>query len=525
MEYFPAWIEAIVSDIRFALRSWRKSPGAIALAICTLAVAIGSTTVIFSVVKAILLNQLPYRDPARLVELNMDRGTAQRSVPPSLVTLSDLRTQSHLIESISVYGDSQNVTLEHGQARVLRGMRVSWDFFQTLGAQIQFGRTFLPDEELLGHDHEIILTHALWLDLFGGDPDAIGRTLDSSSLRAKVRVIGVLPANFHAPHMSNPIEWPQYFMPLGRDPGDDQCRSCGGSPAIARITRGATVPQAQAELNAITAKLVREYPNDYPEDSVVRLTPLRDAFVGRARSILWIVLAAVVFVLLIAAANLANLLLARATARGREIAIRAALGSGRGRIIRQLLTESLLLSLIAGAAGVMLAYWAISVLGPIAPREIPRVDEIRIDSSILLFGLVVSLATGALFGLAPALRASRTDLIDAIKQSAAQGARRDHSKLRDLLVISQIALAFVLVIGTALLSRSLFLLINVNPGFDFHNVLTLSMIVYGKQDWDAAMNYYRQVTGRVKAIPGVDGVAMVQEFPLSLSKRDPFAGG
>lgn len=517
MDALPVWLRAIAPDVRFALRSWRKGPGVIALAGFMLAIAIGSTTAIFSVVKAILLNQLPYRDPDRVVSLGMTSSAAPQPAPPSFVTLSDWRMQSLLIESISVYGDSQNVIFENGEARVLRGMRVSWDFFDTLGAQVQFGRTFVPDEELLGHDHEIILTHALWLDLFGGDANAIGRTLDSASLGVRVRVIGILPESFHPPHMSNPIEWPQYFMPLGRDPTNDRCRSCGGYPAIARIKPDATVAQARAELNAITAKLIREYPIDYSSDATVTLTPLRDAFVGHVKTILWIVLAAVVFVLLIAAANMANLLLARATAREREIAIRSALGSGRGRIVRQLLTESLLLSLLAGVAGVTLAYWGVSVLRLIAPREIPRVDEIRVDSSILLFGLVLSLATGVLFGLVPAVRASRADLIDAIKHSIQTGWKRDRSRLRDLLVVSQIALAFVLATGTAVLSRSLFLLINTNPGFDFHNVLTLSMVVYGNrdQDWDAAMNYYRQVTDKVEAIPGVDGVAMVQEFPLS----------
>ena len=516
MSFFPGWLQAAALDVRFAIRSWRKSPGLISVAVLTLAVAMGSTTAIFSVVKAILLNQLPYREPDRVVTLGIASSAVPQSAPASFATVDDWRTQSRLIQSMSVYGDSQNVIFENGQARVLRGMRVSWDFFDTLGAQVQFGRTFLRDEEFVGHDHEIILTHALWLDLLGGDPNAVGRTLDFAALGVQVRVIGILPAIFHAPHMSNPIEWPQYFMPVGRNPSD-LCRNCGGWTTMARMKPQVTVEQARADLNSIMRTLIREYPDDYPQDASVTITPLRHAFVGRVRVTLWIVLAAVIFVLLIAAANVANLLLARATARGREIAIRSALGGGRGRIIRQLLTESLVLALLSGLAGMLLAYWGISILRPIAPREIPRVDEIGTDPSILAFGLAISLVTGVLFGLVPALRASRADLIDAIKQFTQPGSGRVHSRLRDLLVVAQIALAFVLVIGTALLTRSLVLLLNVKPGFDFHNVLTLSMVVYGNrdQDWDTAMSYYRRVKEEVRAIPGVAGVAMVQEFPLS----------
>ncbi len=524
MALVPGWLQTTAFDIRFALRSWRKSPGLISIVVLMLAVAIGSTTATFSVVKAILMNQLPYRNPDRVVTLGIGSSAGPQSAPASFATVYDWKTQSHLIQSISVYGDSQNVIFENGQARVLRGMRVSWDFLDTLGAQLQFGRTFVPDEELLGHDHEIILTHALWLDLFDGDPNAVGRSLDFPSLGVRARVIGVLPANFHPPHMSNPIEWPQYFMPLGRNSVIDPCRSCRGWPTIARMKPDVTVEQARADLNSVMRRLISEYPDEYPHDASAMITPLRDATVGQVRSALWIVLASVVLVLLIAAANAANLLLARAAARGREIAIRSALGSGRGRIVQQLLTEALLLAVLSGLAGVLLAYCGISLLRPMVPREIPRVDEVRIDPSILLFGFGISVVTGVLFGLAPALRASRADLIDAIKQSVQPGFRSVRSRLRDLLVITQIALAFVLVIATALLSKSLFLLVNVDPGFDFHNVLSLSMVVYGSldRDWERTMGYYRQVREKVQAIPGVESVAMAQEFPLSRPRPTPF---
>lgn len=523
MDLIPVWLQTAALDIRFAIRSWRKGPGIVSIVVFVLAVAIGSTTAVFSVVKAVLLNELPYGNPDRIVAIGIASSAGPQSAPPSFVTVHDWQTQSHLIQSISIWGDSSNVIFENGEARVLRGMRVSWDYFDTLGAQVQIGRAFLPDEELLGDDNEMILTHALWLDLFGGDPNAVGRTLDLPTLGGRVRIIGILPASFHPPHMSNPIEWPQYFRPVGRDPKGDPCRSCRGWPTIARMKPGVTVEQAQADLNGVMRRLIREYPSDYPHDASVTVSPLRDETVGKVKSALWIVLAAVVFVLIIAAANVANLLLARSAAREREIAIRSALGSGRGRIVRQLLSEALLLALLSGFVGVLLAYWGISVLRPIAPREIPRVDEVRMDISILLFGLAVSLLTGVFFGLAPALRASRADLIEAIKQSVHPGFRSARSRVRDLLVVSQIALAFILVIGTALLSKSLFLLVNVDPGFDFHNVLTLTMVVYGNRyrDWDATMSYYRRVKQKVEAIPGVEGVAMAPEFPLSNPSPTP----
>src|SRR5579872_2498680 len=289
MGFVPGWLQAAALDVRFAIRSWRKSPRLISIAVLTLAIAIGSTTAIFSVVKAILLNQLPYREPDRVVALGIASSAAAQSVPAGFATVDDWRTQSRLIQSISVYGDSQNVIFENDQARVLRGMRVSWDFFETLGAQVQFGRTFLRDEEFVSHDHEIILTQALWLDLFGGDPNAVGRTLDFAASGVQVRVIGILPARFHAPHMSNPIEWPQYFMPLGRE-ASDPCRSCGGYTTIARMKPRVTVEQARADLNGTMRELIREYPGDYPHDASVSITPLRDALVGRVTATLWIVL-------------------------------------------------------------------------------------------------------------------------------------------------------------------------------------------------------------------------------------------
>ena len=358
----PSWLQATALDVRFALRSWRKSPGLIAIVVLMLAVAIGSTTTIFGVVKAILMDQLPYRDPDRVVTLGISSSVGPQSAPASFATVYDWKTQSHLIQSVSVHGDSQNVIFENGQALVLRGMRVSWDFLDTLGVRVQIGRTFVPGEELLGHNHEIILTHALWLDLFNGDPNAVGRSLDFPSLGVQVRVIGVLPANFHPPHMSNPIEFPQYFMPLGRNSVIDPCRSCRGWPTIAWMKPGVTVEQARADLDGVTHRLISEYPDEYSHDATVTITPLRDATISHVRTALWIVLASVVLLLLIAAANVANLLLAKAAARGREIAIRSALGSGRGRIVQQLLTEALLLALLSGLAGLLLSYCGISVL-------------------------------------------------------------------------------------------------------------------------------------------------------------------
>jgi predicted permease len=355
---------------------------------------------------------------------------------------------------------------------------VNYDFFDTLGIRMQIGRSFLPEEDRPDRRYEIILSHGLWIRRFGGDPKIVGRAIRLNE--SSYTVVGVLPASFRTLEIPGAGGTPEMFMPLGYDLSlPYACRDCQHLHLIGRIKPGVSASQARAELKTIMANLVRQYPASYPAAATVAFEPLQDYLVGRVSTALWVLLGAVGFVLLIACANVANLMLARATRRSKEIALRAALGAGRWRLVRQLLTESLVLALAGGLAGVLLAWWGTSALASLGPKEIPRVDEIRMDAAVLLFGLTASLVTGILFGLAPAMRLSRVDLNDALK---GQGKATDsHSRygLRNLLVTAELALAFVLVVGAALLGRSFLHLMNVNPGFDPHNVLTLRTYVYG----------------------------------------------
>jgi putative ABC transport system permease protein len=500
------WLDNAFHDTRFALRMARRNPGFTALAVLTLALGVGATTAIFSVVKAVLLNQLPYGDPKRVVALSqVDSAGANGSDGLGGWTANELRARAQSFESISLYGDGQRTLIENGESEVLRGMRVNYDFFQTLGVKMLLGRSLLAHEEQWPRANVVILSHGLWKRRFGGDPNIVGRALNLST--ETYRVIGVLPPDFYPLRMSNPAEKPEIFLPLGYDPRQASvCRSCFGGSAIGRLKPGIDVNQARAELNGILREIAREYPTDYARDTSVLLEPLRDRLIGRIQTALWVLLGAVALVLLMACANIANLLLARATARTKELALRAALGGGRWRLAGQLLTESLVLSVIGGTAGVLLGWRGTSLLVALAPKELPRFDEIGMDATVLAFGVGVSLATGLLFGILPAIRASRLPV-----RAATRGG------LRSLLVIAEVALAFVLVVGTGLLGKSLLRLTAVDAGFDSHHILTLTPTAVGGRyaTPEAMLRYYRRVIEKVRAIPGILSAGMISNVPLS----------
>jgi putative ABC transport system permease protein len=451
------------------------------------------------------LNQLPYRNPDRVVALlEIDpAGPTQEWVSGWMA--NEWRRRASSFESISLYGDGQRILIENGQSEVLRGMRVNYDFFDTLGVRPLLGRSFYADDDRWPRNNVVILSHGLWMRRFGGDPRIIGRALNLST--ETYRVIGVLPPDFYPLRMSNPAERPEIFMPLGYDArAANACRSCFGGSAIGRLKHGVTVEQARAQLNSIAGEIARENPSDYGRDTSVRVQPLRDQLVGGIQTALWVLLAGVAFVLLMVCANIANLLLARATARTKEIAIRAALGCSRQRLAAQLLTESLLLSIIGGLAGLFLGWRGAAVLVVLAPKELPRLDEVRLDAAVLLFGLGVSLATGLLFGILPALRASRL-----------HGAGVRPHGLRNVLVVAEVALAFVLAIGTGLLAKSFLRLAAVDAGFDPHHIFTLTLTLTGTRydTPEATRAYYRQVLEKVRAVPGVLSDGLVDNVPLS----------
>ena len=506
-------LENALHDSRFAFRMSRRNPGFTAIAILTLALGVGSSTAIFSVVKAVLLNPLPYRNPDRVVALTQVDSATGAADGVGGWTANELRARTRSFESISRYGDGQRTLIENGEAEVLRGTRVNYDFFETLGVKMLHGRTFLPSEDRWPRGNVVILTHGLWRRRFGEDPRVIGRTLALGG--EAYQVIGVLPPDFHPLRMSNPAEKPEIFMPLGYDPAQfNVCRTCGETSTIARLKPGVAVDAARAELNAVMRDLAHEYPADYAR-LTARLEPLQDRLVGPIQVALWVLLGAVGFVLLIACANIANLLLARATARSKEIALRAALGCSRRRLTAQLLTESLLLSLTGGAAGVLLAWRGTSALASLAPKELPRLDEIHMDAAVLVFGLAVSVMTGLVVGMIPAWKS---------RQTAASASSRAHSRLRNLLVIAEVALAFVLAVGTGLLAKSFLRLTAVDAGFDPHHVLTLTATLAGQRydTREATLRYYRQVVDKVRAVPGILSAGMVTNVPLSHTESTKF---
>jgi putative ABC transport system permease protein len=501
------WLDNASHDTRFAFRMARRNPGFTALAVLTLALGVGATTAIFSVVKAVLLNQLPYSNPDRVVALSqVDSAAPNASDGLGGWTAAELRARTHSFESISLYGDGQRTLVENGAAEILRGARISHDFFETLGVKMLLGRSFLAGEDGWPRANVVILSYGLWTRRFGGNPNIIGRVLRLST--EAYRVIGVLPPDFYPLHMSNPAEKPEIFLPLGYDPREaSTCRSCFGGSAIGRLKPGISINQTRAELNSLMREIAREYPTDYARDTSMLVAPLRDSLIGSVRTALWVLLGAVAFVLLIACANIANLLLARATARSKEIALRAALGGSRRRLAGQLLTESLLLSIVGGAAGVLLGWRGVSALASLAPKELPRLDEIHTDATVLLFGVGISLATGLLFGIVPAWHASGLGPVGAPRRRG----------LRGLLVIAEVALAFVLVVGTGLLGKSFLLLTAVDAGFDSLNILTLTPTVTGTRyaTPEAILAYYRQVVEKVRAVPGILSVGMISNVPLS----------
>ena len=496
-------------DLRYAFRVLRKSPSFALTAVVTLALGIGANTAIFSAVKAVLLNQLPYRDPDRLVKLGETDAGEKRAETVGYTTAYDWRRLSHSFESMSLYRDAAGAIVERGEPELVSGLRVNYDFFDTLGIRMQIGRGFLPEEDRPDRRYEVVLAHGLWTRRFGGDPNIVGRVIRLSD--SSFTVVGVLPAGFRPLEIPGSAGTPEIFEPLGYALTDPwACRDCQHLQLIARLKQGLPAAQAHAELNTIMADLVRHYPASYPPQARVAFEPLRDHIVGSVGTALWVLMGAVGFVLLIACVNVANLMLARATGRTKEMALRVALGAARWRLIRQLITESLLLAVAGGIAGVLLGWWCTSRLASLAPREMPRLNEIHMDATVLWFGLAASLLTGILFGLMPALRTSGADF-------GKTTGSRSRSSMRDLLVMGELALAFVLAVGAGLLGKSFVRLMNVDPGFDPYNVLTLKTYMYGARyrKPEAELSYYEQVFERLRATSGIESVAMTSLLPMA----------
>jgi len=496
----------------------RKNPGFTLIAVITLALGIGANTAIFSVVNAVLLRPLPYAEPERLVALwesNSQRPESRNSI--SYPNFFDWRAQSKSFERMASYYTNDMALTGVAAPVNLRSAVVSPDLFATLGVRPQLGRWFVGEEEKPGI-RAAIVNHGLWQRQFGGDPNIVGRAVTLNG--KQFNVVGVMPAGFQYPIEAEPVEvWVTSSIDGEKsdpkEPAQNEQRGAHFLQAVGRLKPGVTLEQARAEMNVIGANLEKQYPDSNTRHGV-KLIPYHNDLVHDYSEALWLILGAVGCVLLIACANVANLLLARATARYKEIAVRAALGANRRRVIRQLLTESLLLGLGGGLLGLLLAWWGTAALIRLIPEDVPRLAEINIDGWVFGFTLLISVVTGVVFGLAPALQASKVELTEAMKEGS-RGAGGGRGRLRGALVVAEIAIALVVLIGAGLLLQTFRRLQQVDLGFDTHNILTATVELpdarYPKPELATA--FYRTLLDRVKAMPGVEGVSAVVPQPLS----------
>ncbi|HWT02798.1 MAG TPA: ABC transporter permease [Pyrinomonadaceae bacterium] len=500
-------------DMRYGIRLLLKTPGVTFVAVLALALGIGANTAIFSVVNTVLLRPLPYDKPEQLavvMNVNLKRGLTQPSF--SFPNFADYRAQNGSFDSLAAYNGT-SYALAGETPEQVAGVSATADVFRVLSVKPLLGRTFAPEDERAGGVPVAVISHGMWQRRFGSDPKVVGRqiTLDGTSKT----VIGVLPAGLQFQFTN---DQPELWTPM--DPADSMNKQRGANyiRLLGRLKDGVTLPQAEAELKTIATRLEQQYQSDNAGRTVT-LVSAQENLVGELRPTLLILLGAVAFVLLVACANVANLLLARAAGRGREMALRTALGASRPRIIRQLLTESLLLSLIGGGLGLLLSLWGIDLLGSFVPADIPRVGETRLDLAVLSFTLGATLLTGLIFGLAPALSAARLDLNEALKEggrSASEG--RGRHRLRSLLIVSEVALSLVLLVGAGLLIKSFIRLRNVNPGFDARGVLTatlsLSSVKY-QDDEQLQTRFVGQTVARAAQVPGVEAAGAVLPLPFS----------
>jgi putative ABC transport system permease protein len=497
-------------DLRYSLRSLAKNPTFTIVAVLALALGIGANSAIFSVVNTVLLRPLPYKDPERLVMVWED--ATERGYPrdtPAVANYIDWRDQNQVFEGMAAVTEASFNLTGVGDPERLNGRRVTANLFPLLGVEPQLGRAFLPEEDRPGAGRVVILSHGLWQRRFGGDVNITGRPLNLNG--ESYTVVGVMPPDFKFPGFED-----QLWVPIAFTPEEAASRGRHYLEVVARMKPGVTLPQAQAEMSTIAARLQQQYP-DYNTQRGARVTPLREHVAGDIRPALLVLLGAVGFVLLVACANVANLLLARAAARQKEIAVRVALGASRFRLIRQFLTESLLLATLGGAVGLLLSLWGVHLLQTFIPETISQVKGVTVDAKVLGFTLLVSLLTGLVFGLAPATQASNFNLNETLKEGgrdSAAGARGN--RIRGLLVVAEVAVSLVLLIGAGLLINSFLRLRNVDPGFRTNNLLTMKVVLPETKYPDHARRtaFYTDLVQRVEALPGVKSAAVTTNLPL-----------
>jgi len=512
---WESFVLTLWQDLRFAVRMLQKSPGFTVVAVLTLALGIGANTAIFSVVNTVLLRPMPYKDADRLVTVwgeNKPKGYDLDLV--SSLDYADWKAQSHSFESMGAATDAMYTLTGAGEPAAVIGYRFSADFFGVLGVPALVGRTFAQDEEQPGKDQVVVLSHRLWMTRFAGDRAIVGRNvmLDGKPYT----VVGVMPASFQYPQRT------ELWTPIAFHPDYAKDRGIRWLRVMARLKPGTTIEQAEVEMKTIASRLEQEYPSSN-KDQDVRLVSLRQLTSGDARPALLVLLCCVGLVLLIACSNVGNLLLSRAIRRRRELALRTALGAGRWRLVRQLLTENLLLSLGGGALGVAIAYWAANALVAMFPTTVanlslPRIESIPIDGWVLGFALVASVVTGAVFGLAPALLVGHVSPDESLKESGRSGATGTSGrKFRNVVVTLEMAIALMLLIAAGLMTKSFVRLVSANLGFRTDHVLTFRAVLpehkYLKDGQQAG--FHDEVLRRIQGLAGVKAAGTVTFLPLS----------
>jgi putative ABC transport system permease protein len=512
-------METLLSDIRYGLRLLRKSPGFVFVAVLTLALGIGANTTIFSVMNAVLFKPLPYPDPERLAAVwESDIHDPKDRDIASWPNFEDWKRQNHVFERMAMFGSGGKGydLAERGQEpEQAEGVRVSADFFPVLGVMPFMGRNFLPEEDQPGKDHEVVLSHGLWQRRYHADPAIIGKSIRVDG--EPYTVVGVMPASFQFQFWSGPR---QLWVPIGYTPGDHN-RNSHSFVVFGRLKKNTTLAAAESEMDTIGRRLAQEYPHDNA-GKTVRIDALQPYGMEDLRTSLIALFAAVGFVLLIACANVANLMLARGAGRQRELAMRCALGAGRWRIVRQLLTESLMLALLGGAAGLFLASSALDLLVRVLPGQFQflpfrPLSTISMDPQVFVFTLAVSSLTGILFGLAPALTVLRTDLNDVVKQGSRGSGSGRGNRLRYILVASEVALAVIVLAGAGLMIESMARLLGVRPGFDPKNVLTMTMSLAQVDLYNGPPGnprFCQELEEHAGTLPGVLSVSAASTLPM-----------
>jgi putative ABC transport system permease protein len=504
-------MSGITQDLRYALRGLRKSPGFTVVAVLTLALGIGANSAMFSVINAVLLEPLPFREPRQLVRVWRSSTENDRSAM-SFPDFADLRAQQSVFEHLAAWRGADYTLTGQGEPVTVRGVVVTANLFSLLGVSPERGRGFTSEEDQAGH-RAVVLSHALWQQRFNADPTVIEKTITINS--RSYHVVGVMPIGFGFPIQPDPIEmWLSLATASDAETGAPLIAQRGNLSfgVIGRLKPNVAVTSANAALRVVAANLARQHPESADLD--VRVVPFHDELVRDVRLGLVLMFGAVGCVLLIACVNVANLLVVRALARRKEMAVRSALGASPRRIVRQLLTESLLLAIGGGLAGCLLAVWGIDVLCSLAPRGLAPLAPAAIDAPVLGFVVLVSLGTGVLFGLAPALQTVSSNLIESLRVGG--GTSRRHEYFRNALVVVEVALAVVLLIGSGLLLNSFLRLQRVNPGFDSHNVLTFRIVLpasrYSQQMHVAP--FFQELITRLEALPSVKNVSSVSHLPL-----------